>query len=375
MFANRFLSVLACGLVMSAGCGLLPGDGGSGLTKDDVTADTHSLFPVASTSKHSSTTCNDCHGTFDTFGQFACTDCHAHELADTTSRHSDVADFTYDSASCYRCHPEGSATSIDHQPIFQIGATSKHAVSHCNDCHIDPASRSNVSCTGSSCHPQPTSDTGHVAVQPGSGGYVWATPDCLSCHPVPSVFRVSSHNDCVSHQGARCRTCHAVNTLAGKPFAATDFTQHSCTGSGCHSGDQGTSCSAINHEPIFKIAATSKHASAQCTDCHIDPATRTTVSCTGSSCHPSSATGSKHSMVLSGTGGYVWVTADCLSCHPVPSVFRVVSHNNCKTHRQSRCRTCHKALLAGKPFPATDFSQHSCTGSGCHGSNQGTSCD
>lgn len=67
--------------------------------------DHEALFPLATGEHHKNVECNACHGQFDTFTRFDCLGCHG--LAATGMAHSGVADFTYDSPSCYRCHPTG----------------------------------------------------------------------------------------------------------------------------------------------------------------------------------------------------------------------------------------------------------------------------
>jgi hypothetical protein len=52
-------------------------------------------------------TCSDCHTQPSNFAVFNCLGCH--DEADTTSEHDGVNGYSYDSAACYRCHPQGRA--------------------------------------------------------------------------------------------------------------------------------------------------------------------------------------------------------------------------------------------------------------------------
>lgn len=210
----------------------------TGLTELNITPDTHTRFQISGTSSHASLTCNDCHGSFDTFKEYTCTDCHAHEQTVTDANHSSVADYSYVSTACYGCHPDGTASGVDHAAIFLIGSGTKHEAAACADCHVDSTNRAVVDCTSASCHPEGTMDSAHSGVLSGADGYLWTTNDCLACHSTPSVFRVRSHNNCVRHEGARCRTCHS-SELTGKPFQASDFDRSSCTA--CH-GNRGSNC-------------------------------------------------------------------------------------------------------------------------------------
>ncbi len=54
------------------------------------------------------TTCADCHVNATDFSQFECILCHAHSnQAQTTSQHTGVSGFAYNSQACYSCHPRG----------------------------------------------------------------------------------------------------------------------------------------------------------------------------------------------------------------------------------------------------------------------------
>lgn len=52
------------------------------------------------------TSCSTCHVNPNDYRQFDCLSCHTQ--AQTTSHHSGVNGYTYDSPSCYHCHPRGS---------------------------------------------------------------------------------------------------------------------------------------------------------------------------------------------------------------------------------------------------------------------------
>jgi hypothetical protein len=50
--------------------------------------------------------CTDCHLTSN-YREFSCLDCHAHEKTSMDNEHRDVSGYTYNSQSCYGCHPQG----------------------------------------------------------------------------------------------------------------------------------------------------------------------------------------------------------------------------------------------------------------------------
>jgi hypothetical protein len=52
--------------------------------------------------------CSDCHTQPTNFAVFSCITCHEHNQAEMDSKHSDVSGYSYNSASCLACHPNGS---------------------------------------------------------------------------------------------------------------------------------------------------------------------------------------------------------------------------------------------------------------------------
>ncbi len=62
-------------------------------------------FPITS-GKHSGFACSDCHITSN-YNEFSCIDCHAHEKSTMDNKHKEVSGYSYNSQSCYACHPTG----------------------------------------------------------------------------------------------------------------------------------------------------------------------------------------------------------------------------------------------------------------------------
>ena len=52
-------------------------------------------------------TCSDCHINPSDYSGFECITCHEHRQTKMDDEHKDVRDYSYDSASCYSCHPDG----------------------------------------------------------------------------------------------------------------------------------------------------------------------------------------------------------------------------------------------------------------------------
>lgn len=68
----------------------------------------HNNFPIYSGShKDEWNSCNECHTTPSDYSQFSCISCHEHNKTSMDREHSDENGYSYDSESCYRCHPRG----------------------------------------------------------------------------------------------------------------------------------------------------------------------------------------------------------------------------------------------------------------------------
>ncbi len=68
----------------------------------------HGGFPITSGNHRKGVwnTCADCHADTSNYGVFSCTT-GCHPKSSTDSHHRGVRNYVYDSASCYRCHPNG----------------------------------------------------------------------------------------------------------------------------------------------------------------------------------------------------------------------------------------------------------------------------
>jgi len=63
-------------------------------------------FPIDS-GAHANIDCAECHTTPMNYVLFSCIDCHEHNKSDTDEHHKEVSGYSYDSLSCYECHPKG----------------------------------------------------------------------------------------------------------------------------------------------------------------------------------------------------------------------------------------------------------------------------
>ncbi|OFX22717.1 MAG: hypothetical protein A2033_10660 [Bacteroidetes bacterium GWA2_31_9] len=65
-------------------------------------------FPITK-GKHSGIQCNECHTNAGSCNIFSCIDCHEHNKSDMDKEHDDEGGYSYNSLSCYGCHPAGRA--------------------------------------------------------------------------------------------------------------------------------------------------------------------------------------------------------------------------------------------------------------------------
>jgi len=62
-------------------------------------------FPIDG-GPHSQWGCSDCHLSSN-YREFSCTDCHNHDKERMDGKHREVGGYSYNSLSCYSCHPYG----------------------------------------------------------------------------------------------------------------------------------------------------------------------------------------------------------------------------------------------------------------------------
>ncbi len=241
--------------------------------------------------------CTSCHTSEGTFADFSCVSCHEHRPTGVDpdgSRgmddvHRAISSYRYDSGSCLSCHGNGLAAEISRtaHTVFPIDVGTAHAGTTCAGCHVQSGDRSVVTCTG--CHDDTDGDgvgdhdAAPMAAAHGTEmaalGYLWDT--------------------------ARCLACHARAEVPGE----------------------------IDHDAVFPISATTKHASQTCTDCHASRSDRGALTCT--SCHeqrpdtPGDAHGEAEMRAVHADGtlpGYQWESGSCFACHQQAQVPGELDH-------------------------------------------------
>lgn len=269
----------------------------------------HSLYFPIETGIHSGIDCITCHGDYDTFRQFTCLNCHEHDQSPMNGSHSNVTDYTWDSPSCYACHPVGTVDGVgmNHNDFFPIDS-GIHASISCSTCHNVPDNYQEFTCLSCHEHDQNPMDNSHNDVD----GYVWASESCYACHPAGSI------------DGA-----------------------------------------GIDHSGIFPIAPGDVHSNVTCSECHTN-GTTSVADC--STCHIAiqSGTSSEHSAVRD----FSTASSMCKKCHADSDVLLRTQHRpfviTSGDHRSSKCLDCHPYVRSDKVWGA-DFSQSMCLD--CHSEN------
>jgi hypothetical protein len=370
----------------------------------EMTPERHDpFFPIAEGSFHSvedgdangeggPLDCASCHQPgSESFSDFTCTDCHAHEQVDMDATHVGFKDYLFESPRCYTCHPRGNvAEEIDHEQFFPIRDGTAHEGVSCATCHTDPNDRERVSCTG--CH---VSEDGEDEIEHGVvemaevhndiPDYEWASPACVTCHPGAEPVGLMDHpffpitpddvhggpkveggdelitcSDCHASRADRslllCAECHEVAETAEDHDGVPDFLHESGSCLLCHKDGQPEGL--IEHQDFFPIGENDTHGgqaqpAISCSDCHIDPTTRTTLGCTA--CHELNdavPAPKPHSEALlaqthDGIPGYNWDSPDCLFCHPDGSPEGAIDHSIYfpigvgTAHEAEGCTDCH----------------------------------
>jgi hypothetical protein len=361
-----------------------------------MTPETHeAMFPIAA-GTHAGITCNTCHGEFDTFTQFNCTNCHSHTRELTDPTHLGFADgYKYGPQTCYACHPHGEKAGFDHTALFPIQEGSVHAPVACGDCHTDPTDRKAFACT--TCHVQDKTASlasNMTARHAGVADYRWTNTQCYQCHPNAQVpldgvdhtafFPISPGT---RHAGISCSTCHTTpgdrkrfectgcharvktadstaSNMDARHVGVSNYQWASPNCYACHPTANSVGVGFVHSWFPISTGAVHDNAKVACLQCHPTPGDKKVFECTA--CHARAQTSNAASNVdarHSGVSGYSWASSACLSCHPNAQVPLNVDHAKFfpiqagAKHTGLACSDCHTST--------TDRTRQSCAGT-CH---------
>jgi mRNA-degrading endonuclease YafQ of YafQ-DinJ toxin-antitoxin module len=252
------------------------------------------LFPIYSGNHRGEwDKCTDCHTQPENYSVFSCTDCHEHGKSETDDDHKGVSGYTYNSTSCYACHPNGDEKSAFSHNLTNFPLKGAHATTECTACHTSSYIGTSTDCT--SCHAKnynQAANPNHINAGISS--------DCATCHTengwTPSNFDhtvstgfelIGGHSgkQCVDcHQGSTsaassdCFSCHQANYNEAKDHLALGFPTNCLQ---CHTVNS-WEASEFNHNNT-NFPLTGSHVATECAACHTNGYAGTPTLC--STCH------------------------------------------------------------------------------------------
>ena len=277
---------------------------------------------------HAVTDCDSCHKNA-AAGQFQglstdCVSCHMKQyLATTAPSHSALA-FPTDCRECHTTMDTFAGAHFDHGTMTGFPLTGAHAALECTSCHV--------------------------------GGKYQGTPtNCISCHQA-DFNGASNPNHVQSGFPQTCAQCHTTTTWLGAKFDHAALTGFALTGAhstlectSCHVGGRyaGTPSNCIGcHQTDFNGTTNPNHVQAgfpqTCSTCHstttwlgakFDHAAMTGFALTGA--HATAACTQCHV-----NGRYAGTPKDCASCH-LTSFQQTTNPNHTAVGFPTDCSICH----------------------------------
>jgi len=301
--------------------------------------------------------CSDCHTNSANFSVFSCINCHEHNKTDMDEEHSGIDGYSYNSADCYACHPDGSANGAFNHNNTSFPLTGAHTGATCSECHTNGYTGTSSLCYD--CH-----QTAYTGTANPNHTLTGIPTTCSDCHTTnagwaPATFPI--HDQYYVFNGAHiaiaseCASCHNGN-----------YNSTPTTCSGCHMPDYNsttspshiteqfpTEClichnetawipSVFNHQNT-SFPLTGAHTGADCSECHQNGYTGTTSVCydchqadfiqslnpnhtllnipnTCSDCHTTQpgwapATFPIHNQYYQLNGAHAAIANDCNACH------------------------------------------------------------
>ncbi len=293
------------------------------------------LFPIYS-GKHNGewNNCTDCHTQPENYSIFSCTDCHEHNKSETDDDHQGVSGYTYNSNSCYACHPNGDEKSAFNHNLTNFPLKGAHVATECVACHTSGYVGTSTNCN--SCH----ATNYNQAANPNHVNAGIST-NCATCHDengwTPSNFNhtvttgfelsgghaekqcVDCHLGTTTAASPECFSCHQDNYNNAKDHLAQGFPTNCLQ---CHTVNS-WEASEFNHNTT-SFPLTGAHIATDCASCHTSGYAETTTLC--SECHQTqynSTTNPNHTAL--------GITEQCDDCHTTNPAWTPASfpnHNN-----------------------------------------------
>jgi hypothetical protein len=273
--------------------------------------------------------CTDCHTQPENYLVFSCINCHAHNQNEMDNEHQGISGYSYNSLSCFACHPTGNKEGAFNHGATEFPLTGAHLTTECADCHTTGYAGTSMLC--SSCH----TNNFNESTNPNHQSLAIPT-NCEDCHTTnpgwePALFPIhedfyalndahaSVANNCfLCHEGNyantpnSCYGCHSTdyNNTTNPAHAPAQFPTDCIS---CHN-EAAWSPSTFNHDGQFFPIYSGRHQGEwnTCVDCHTEPTNYSVFSCIICHEHNQPETDSRHTDV----SGYVYSNTSCYTCHP-----------------------------------------------------------
>nr|MBP9122563.1 hypothetical protein [Ignavibacteriaceae bacterium] len=170
----------------------------------------HNLTTFPLTGKHTTVQCSSCHTQGYTGTPKTCVSCHQTDYNATNNPNHTAASFP---STCESCHTTSGwqPAQFDHDgPFFPIySGQHRGEWNVCSDCHKNPASFADFSCTTCHEHNQNDMNSEHQGIQ----GYRWESSACYACHPSGDANGAFNHQTSPfpltgAHVTTDCALCH-----------------------------------------------------------------------------------------------------------------------------------------------------------------------
>ena len=294
--------------------------------------------------------CTECHTT-STYSNFSCTSCHEHNQADTDSEHKGISGYSYNSLSCYGCHPMGNKSGTFNHNSTSFPLTGAHTTVQCASCHTSGYGGTSSECK--TCHQK-----NYTAAQTPNHTAAGISVDCKTCHTStawqPSSFKHSTTGfDLTGAHSAvvQCSSCHIGNTTSAKSECISCHQVQYNNAKGHVASKFPTDCTMCHNstnwlQTTFNHSTTSfpltgAHTTVSCVTCHTSGYAGTSTEC--NACHQKNYTAAQTpSHTAAG------LPVDCKICHTStawqPSSFKHSTTGFALTGAHSaivQCSSCH----------------------------------
>ncbi len=323
----------------------------------------HSLTQFPLTGAHTTTDCQSCHQNGYTGTSTDCISCHQTDYNNTSNPNHTAVSFP---TTCVDCHSTAAwaPATFDHDNQYFPIYTGEHQGkwTQCSECHTIPSNYSQFSCIDCHEHNKPDMDDDHQGVQ----GYIYNSPDCLSCHPQGKKDGAFNHATSSFpltglHITASCTDCHQ-NGYSGTTSVCSDchITEYNSASNPNHQTlSISTDCSTCHtptadwqpalfpqHDQVYQLLGRHTEIASDCASCHNGNYTATQNQCV--ECHQNS-----YNAAVNPNHIAAGLSTECSTCHNAngwaPSTFdhSTTGFTLIGSHQPLQCSGCHSGTTTG----------------------------